>query len=131
MVDNRSYLVHESHARPITDDQTIAQKELREGKITAAQARHHRLRHVLTNCVGCVTADLDVQVREVPLVPGDGVVLCSDGLHDGVSDDDIAAIVRTAASSREACEQLVALANQRGGHDNITVIVALAREANR
>jgi protein phosphatase len=129
--DSRCYLLHEGHARPLTDDQTVAQNEVREGKITPQQALHHQLRHALTSCVGCTTADLDVQTREVPLRPGDAVALCSDGLHDRVSDDDIAAIVRTATSSREACEQLVTLANQRGGQDNITVIVAIAREAGR
>jgi protein phosphatase len=127
--DSRCYLVDEQgHARPLTADQTVTQQLLGLGQITEAQAKRHHLRHVLSSCVGCTVVQLDVQVLDVALRPGDAVVLCSDGLHDRVGDDDIGHIVRTAPGPEQACQRLVALANNRGGSDNITVIVAYVRE---
>jgi protein phosphatase len=129
--DSRCYLVREGKARQVTLDQTVVQKAVRAGLMTPEQARRSPQRHVIASCIGCTTVDLEIQVAEEPLRVGDGVVLCSDGLYDLVRDDEIASVTRTAATPRAACEQLIKLANGRGGHDNITVIVARVREGAR
>jgi PPM family protein phosphatase len=119
--DSRCYLLRAGALRQVTDDQTLPNALLREGKISAREAAEHPRRHALTSCLGW---DLEVQVCTLELRAGDKVLLCSDGLYETVPDTQIALILRRAPSPEEACRRLVDLANARGGPDNITVIVA-------
>jgi protein phosphatase len=122
--DSRSYLFRKGTLRQLTLDHTWAAELVRCGAIKPEQAVHHRFRHVVTNILGGGEADLRVDVQKVDLETGDVVLLCSDGLTDMVADEQIAAILDAEWEPRAACERLVAEANDGGGRDNITAVVA-------
>jgi protein phosphatase len=79
---------------------------------------------VITNVVGGPKAGLHAEVHRMTLEPGDTLVLCTDGLTGMVTDDQIATVVQGSTTPRAASEELVRLANERGGRDNVTVVVA-------
>jgi serine/threonine protein phosphatase PrpC len=122
--DSRAYLVRGSQARQITTDHSLVAQLVARQQITPEEARHDPRRNVVTRCVG-VGPDVDVDVVAVgePLRDGDTLVVCSDGLHGQVSDSEIAEHA-SHPSLEGACQALIALANERGGPDNITVALA-------
>ena len=97
---------------------------VKRGALTANAARHHVDRNIILRALGTrATIEVATWEQPLPVRAGDWFVLCSDGLHDAVTDEEI----RLAAESGEAaaaCESLVATARGRGGHDNITVAIA-------
>jgi protein phosphatase len=120
--DSRAYLVRAHHAHQLTRDHSWVGEMVAAGKLTAAEARRHKMRNVITRCLG---GRPDLEVPLYPrqhLAPGDVLVLCTDGLWGCVADQEIADIV-SVQDPPEAADRLVALANERGGPDNITVIV--------
>lgn len=94
--------------------------------MTPAQAATHRLRHTLTKNLGADTGDRP-DVENFTLQTGDCVLLCSDGLNEMVSDDQIAAELAHEAASQAKCETLVDLALAAGGKDNVTVVLSQYR----
>jgi serine/threonine protein phosphatase PrpC len=120
--DSRAYLVGEASVQRLTLDHSWVQEQVREGTITPEQARLSERRNVITRSIG-FQPKVEVDTGgPVELRATDIVVLCSDGLHGLVTDDDIAQIVRRHPVA-EAAERLVGLSNERGGTDNISVIV--------
>jgi protein phosphatase len=120
--DSRAYLVGEHSVQRMTRDHSWVEEQVRGGTITPEQARLSERRNVITRSVG-FQPEVEVDTGgPLALHPTDVVVLCSDGLHGLVMDDDIAQVVRTYPSA-EAAERLVGLSNERGGTDNISVIV--------
>lgn len=119
--DSRAYLVRAHQARQITTDHSLVAQLVARGQLTADEARTDPRRNVVTRSVG-VAPDIEVDVVAVgePLRHGDTLVVCSDGLHGQMSDAEIAALAE-GDSLEDACRDLVALANERGGPDNITV----------
>jgi len=124
--DSRAYLVSGGKARRLTDDHSVVGEMIRSGALTPDQAHFHPGRHAITRALGFVD-DLEVDTGTWEFGQGDAVVLCTDGLHDVVSDEEILQAVLTHAGEgpEAVCTSLVALAKQRGGPDNITVAVAL------
>src|SRR5258706_7962132 len=124
--DSRAYLVHRGRIRQLTHDHSLVGQLVRDRQLTAEQARTDPRRNVVTRSVG-IGAEVDVDAGRVPepLRGGDVLILCTDGLHGLVSDDEISAAV-TRHGLDEAADQLGQLAHQRGGPDNITVILARA-----
>jgi serine/threonine protein phosphatase PrpC len=122
--DSRCYLFHEGKLRQLTEDHTVAAEMARHGIIRHEDVRRHQWRHVVTNVLGGNTGEVQVEVHRVDLEAGDAVLLCSDGLTDMVDDDRIAAVLAAEGEPRVACERLVALANEAGGRDNVTAVVA-------
>jgi protein phosphatase len=122
--DSRCYLYRGGRLRQLTDDHTIAAELARHGVIKPEEVRRNRFRHVVTNVLGGHEADLRVDVEKIDLEPGDAVLLCSDGLTDVVTDDRIAAVLSSVPDPRAACERLVTEANDAGGPDNVTAVVA-------
>jgi serine/threonine protein phosphatase PrpC len=122
--DSRAYLYRKGSLSQLTQDHTVVADMVRRGEISPEQAGTHRLRHVITNVVGGGEVGVRAEAHMVDLQPGDGLLLCSDGLTEMVAADEIAAILSSDATPEDASKQLVALANDRGGHDNVTVIVA-------
>ncbi len=122
--DSRAYLVRDGRLRQLTEDHSLVAQLLARGQITPAEARTDPRRNVVTRSVG-VAPDLDVDVKAFPepLRPGDTILVCSDGLHGQVTEEEL---VRAASgeSLDRACRELIALANDRGGPDNITVALA-------
>lgn len=124
--DSRCYAVLDGHLRQLTQDHSLVAQLVRDGQLTPDQARSDPRRNVVTRSVGVgATVEIDAQRFESLLREGDTLLLCSDGLHGLVSDDELA---RFASEDRldDACRRAIVTANQRGGHDNITVVLARA-----
>jgi len=122
--DSRGYLLRGGALHRLTRDDTVVQQLVDTGVLAPDEAAEHELRHVVTNVVGGPTPGVAVSVHRMRLEPGDVLLLCTDGLTGMLSDERIVTILQASREPREACEQLVALANELGGTDNVTVIVA-------
>jgi len=120
--DSRAYLLHDGELRQVTEDHSLVEELVREGRLTADEAAVHPQRSIITRALG-LDPSVDVDVYPVELVPGDRLLLCSDGLSGMVQPDDIAATLRREDDPVRAAAQLVDAANQAGGEDNITVVV--------
>jgi serine/threonine protein phosphatase PrpC len=124
--DSRCYLYWDGKLRQVTRDQTVAQYLVDTGAMPPEQAARSPFNNVLSSSVGGEEAKPEVAV--VDITPrGCVVVVCSDGLTKHVRDDEIAEQLRTMSSSEQAATNLLNLALERGGSDNITIIVARAR----
>jgi serine/threonine protein phosphatase PrpC len=126
--DSRCYLLSQGELHQLTLDHTEVAEMVRLGVLSPAQAVRHPNRHVITNVLGGHEPGVRVEMHKLDLEPADVVLLCSDGLSEMVPDASIAAILEE-QEPRRACERLVAEANDRGGKDNITAIVARFEEA--
>ena len=106
----------------ITNDHSVAAEFVRMGKMTKKEIRHSLLRNQLTQALG-YSHYLSPEYHEYILSKGDNVLLCSDGLWDMLSDDEIYSIVMEGGTVKEICKNLVDRANEAGGDDNITVLL--------
>ncbi len=121
--DSRAYLVREGETVQLTRDQSLLQHLLDSGQITEEEAERSERRNVILQALGpspTVSVDLTVQ----RLRRGDALVLCSDGLSGLVRREEIGRLVAEDRNLEEVCTDLVALANGRGGPDNVTVLLA-------
>lgn len=119
--DSRAYRVGKPGISQLSRDHTLVEALMREGVLTEDEAAQHPQRHALVRAIG-IQAEVDVDVKRLePPQAGDVFVLCSDGLAR-VNEAEIRDIVR-AETPQQAAETLVQLANDRGGHDNVTVLV--------
>jgi protein phosphatase len=121
--DSRCYLFRDTALRQITSDHTWIAEQMRLGIMTEEQAKTSRFRHVITRSVG-FEPDVEIESHTLAVEPGDCVLLCSDGLSNYIDGEELQTIMR-ATWFRELPDRLVALANERGGDDNITVVVGL------
>jgi serine/threonine protein phosphatase PrpC len=121
--DSRCYLFRARQLLRLTHDHTLVEEMIRRGVLQPEEAAHHHMRHVITNSVGG-NPGVQVECHRLELEPDDTLLLCSDGLTQMVPDDRIAAVLEADHEPRTACERLVAEANEHGGKDNISVIVA-------
>lgn len=122
--DSRCYLLRDKHLHRLTQDHTLVEDMVRSGAVAPADAPKHRWRHVITSSVGGNSPEIRVDVHRLHLQAGDQVMLCSDGLTNMVSGDEIVGVLESEQRPEEACRKLVALANEKGGKDNITVVIA-------
>jgi len=122
--DSRAYLYRDGILRRLTRDHTHAQTLADAGIIRPEAVATHRLRHVLTNALGGTETEGKAEIHRLRLFDGDRVLLCSDGLHDMIDDDAIAAVLRAEPISEPACRALVTRALDAGGKDNVTVVIA-------
>lgn len=122
--DSRCYYWHDEGLQCMTRDQTLAQELVDAGVLEAAQAAESPLANVLSSALGAREARPVISTMTVRR--GCAMVLCTDGLTKHVSDEDIAEQLRTATSSEQVCRRLVDLALERGGTDNVTVVVGRA-----
>jgi serine/threonine protein phosphatase PrpC len=119
--DSRAYLVREQDIEQVTKDHSWVNEQVQAGIITEQEAREHLYRNIITRSLG-TKPDVDTDFFQRKVQQGDVLVLCCDGLSNQVEDDEIARIV-SATDPQEAVQELIDLANQRGGPDNITAIV--------
>jgi serine/threonine protein phosphatase PrpC len=120
--DCRGYLFRGTQVTRLTTDHSWVQERMAAGRLTVAEARVHPYRNVLTRAFGAENlADPDITVTR--LMPGDTIVLCSDGLWGLAEDEELAERVATAGTAETTARALVDLALSRGGHDNISCIV--------
>lgn len=121
--DSRAYLIREGHIDQISRDHSLVAEQLTAGLITAEQARQSSYRNMITRALG-YRPEVQVDIFTVPIQDNDVIVLSSDGLHGLVDDDEISQIATT-MSPEDAVQQLITMANDRGGIDNITATVAI------
>lgn len=119
--DSRAYLLRDGALRQLTTDHTVVGEYVAAGRITADEARTHPQRNMLTRALGLVP-ELDVDTFEERLVPGDRLLLCSDGLTSMLPEETVAELLR-GGDPEPAAWTLVEKANEAGGQDNITVVV--------
>lgn len=119
--DSRLYRIGTDTVEQLSSDHSVVGELVRQGGLTESEAMVHPRRNLLTQALGA-PGELEIEVGRTRAAPGDIFVLCSDGLTNLVRSDEIAAIVR-AGGVEAAPDRLIALANERGGHDNITVVV--------
>ena len=124
--DSRAYLLRGGAIEQITRDQSHVQLMVDEGKLTPEQAEHCSFRNVVLQAMGS-EPDVTVALGRLELRQRDCFILCSDGLSNKVSDDELRSIVLTSKRLDAACARMIQLAKQRGGEDNITAIVAGVR----
>jgi PPM family protein phosphatase len=122
--DSRAYLLRSGRLHRLTKDHTYAQMMVDCGKLEACDIADSGVRHILTNALGGSTENVDVDVDRLRLEDGDRLLLCSDGLSDLVDDEAMTRTLLGAPLSSDACAQLVKMALDSGGRDNVTVIVA-------
>jgi serine/threonine protein phosphatase PrpC len=128
--DSRCYLIRNGKAAQITRDHTIASEQLRLGIITAQEASEGETSHILSRSLGTeLIANIDTNDHQI--FTGDVLLLCSDGLHGPVEASEMAAICGQGQDLHLAAEKLVALANDRGGGDNISVQLIRIRGVER
>jgi protein phosphatase len=120
--DSRAYLIRDGRIEQLSDDHSLVNEQLKAGLITPEQARMSRFRHIITRSVG-FEEDVAVDTMVVPIQEGDLYVLCSDGLANLVSQTEIRDVIYD-NFLRDGPRELIALANERGGDDNITVVLA-------
>jgi len=126
--DSRAYLIRESVLMPLTSDHSWVEEQVEKGDLSAAEAREHPWRTMVTRALGGKT-DLAVDMRRKQMRDGDILLLCTDGLTSMLQETDIASLVGAANGNiEEATEALVAEANTRGGTDNITVMLLRFQE---
>jgi protein phosphatase len=126
--DSRIYRVREGEIRQISRDHTEVQALIDQRIFTPLEGKAWPRRSVITRAIG-VSPDPGLEVENGILLDGDAFVICSDGLTEHVSDSEIAKLVST-RPSQDACDHLVALSLERGGTDNVTVIVVRCQDFN-
>ncbi|MDG1087003.1 MAG: Stp1/IreP family PP2C-type Ser/Thr phosphatase [Acidimicrobiales bacterium] len=121
--DSRMYRLTGNVLEQLTEDHSLVEALVREGRITAAEAKVHPQRNIVTRALGVIE---HVEVDSFHFVPkiGDRYLLCSDGLFNEVDANTIATILATEADPEVATQKLIAAANEGGGHDNITTVIA-------
>jgi protein phosphatase len=127
--DSRCYLLREGTLHRLTRDHTLVEELVRRGLVRPDEAAKHSLRHVIVNVVGGNEAGVNVEARRVTLHPGDRLLLCSDGLTEMVPDGELQSILHLDKEPAWSCQRLIEMANNNGGKDNITVVVAHFDEA--
>ena len=120
--DSRAYRLRDGSLQQLTEDHTLVQRMVREGRLTPEEAAHHPQRSILTRALG-VEGDLDVDDLTLDLRDGDRLLLCTDGLSSMVPRARIQEILESEPDPQVASDLLVEEANGAGGDDNITVIV--------
>ncbi|MFN8018782.1 MAG: Stp1/IreP family PP2C-type Ser/Thr phosphatase [Acidimicrobiales bacterium] len=120
--DSRIYLFRDDRLLQLSRDHSLVEDLLRDGQLTEDEAKVHPKRNIITRALG-IDVDVDVDASTVIPFNGDRYLLCSDGLFGEVSDDQITSVLRRLSDPTEAADELVRLANEAGGRDNITVVV--------
>jgi PPM family protein phosphatase len=122
--DSRAYHFGKGTLRQLTRDHTMAQDLVRTGQIKPEEAHQHRQRHVLTNYVGGPYSGVQPEISTVQLEDGDFLLLCSDGLTEMVKDAEIGRVLGSGRTIDGAAKNLIDLALDAGGRDNVTVVLA-------
>lgn len=123
--DSRAYLIRGPLIQQISEDHSLVNEQIKAGMITPEEAKHSRYKNIITRSVG-FEEEVQVDVMGLVVEPEDVFLLCSDGLANMVEDQELQEVVLTAPRFEDIPQRLIDLANERGGDDNITVIVVRA-----
>lgn len=120
--DSRAYMLRDRALHQLTKDHSLVAKMVERGRITEEEARNHPHSNILLRTVG-TERDVDIDVFRVDVLPGDKVMMCSDGLWGEVEDQDLESIMNTYGDPRIAARELVRAAHHGGGKDNVTLMI--------
>ncbi len=120
--DSRAYLVRGDLIQQISEDHSLVNEQIKAGMITPEEAKHSRYKNIITRSVG-FEEEVQVDVMGLLTEPNDHFILCSDGLANLVDDKEIRETIMSVSDLKDAPKRLIEMANERGGDDNITVIV--------
>lgn len=120
--DSRAYHIGKGMIRQITKDHTMVQYLIETGELTPEEAKDHPKKHLITRAVG-VEESVSVDYNETELKKGDKVLICSDGLSNLVTEEEILSVVNKNNAVSDAVDILINLANERGGNDNVTIVI--------
>ncbi len=121
--DSRAYLIKDGFIKLLTRDHSLIEQLVQSGQVKPEDAPNHPKRHVLTRALGTV-ADPEIDLTELEVETGAALVFCTDGLTNMVSADEILALYLELPNPERLAQALIDLANERGGFDNITVVIA-------
>jgi protein phosphatase len=124
--DSRIYLIRQGSIQQLTQDHSLVMERVRQGYITLEEAAQSPEKNVILRALGSDDA-LDADIEDLVLLPGDTLVMCSDGLTKYVEDQEILKTVSSASSLERICDALIEMARGRGGDDNITCLVMKAK----
>src|SRR5450432_668380 len=128
--DSRCYLIRHRHAEALTRDHTVTNEQVRMGLLSSREAAESETRHLLSRSLGNAMF-VNVDTRDHQVLPGDVLLLCSDGLHGAVTAGEMADVVFAHNNLEEAVGQLVDVANRKDGSDNISVQLIRIRSVER
>lgn len=120
--DSRGYLLRDHVFSQVTEDHSLVNELIKRGELSRQAARVHPKKNVITRSLGIEKA-VQIDTHYLELTDNDMLLLCSDGLTDMVNDDQIQAVLENEAALQDKCDQLVKLANDAGGLDNISVVL--------
>ncbi|MBZ4652764.1 MAG: protein serine/threonine phosphatase [Peptococcaceae bacterium] len=120
--DSRAYLYRDQALTLLTQDHSLVNELLQKGGITVEEAQYHPQRNILTRALGTQVLP-QIDFTTTPALPGDMLLLCTDGLSNHVSDQEIKTVLSEESNLKEKVKHLVNLALERGGNDNITVVL--------
>ncbi|MBW1605630.1 Stp1/IreP family PP2C-type Ser/Thr phosphatase [Lactobacillus sp. Sy-1] len=124
--DSRGYLLRNNQLTQLTEDHSYVNELIKAGKISKQDAANYPYKNVIVRSLG-ISSNAEPAISDGSINPADQFLLCSDGLTDLVSESVIQLIMQSSRSTQEKCQQLVTLANQNGGSDNITVLIIEAQ----
>jgi len=127
--DSRMYQFHNKTLFTVTTDHSLVEQLVLAGAITKDEARVHPQRNIITRAMG-VSSTVDVDLFERIWTPGDILMICSDGLHGSVEEEDIITVLSSGRSLESMCDVLIQLALDNGGTDNITLILIRFEEGD-
>tara|TARA_Y100001936_G_scaffold249143_1_gene298681 strand:+ start:2111 stop:2932 length:822 start_codon:yes stop_codon:yes gene_type:complete len=120
--DSRAYVVSNDEIRRVTKDHSYVQGLIDQGEITEEESREHPQKNVITKALG-ISASIDSDTMKLKLAPDENLLLCCDGVIAHLTDDDIKNTIMSSSDPQTACQKIVDLANDRGGTDNISLII--------
>jgi protein phosphatase len=120
--DSRVYLLRNSLLKQLTSDHSLVAEQIRKGMIEADQARVSRHRNIITRALGH-EIEVQVDLTELELEPGDRLLICSDGLNGMLTEEEITALILARNTPEAACRELIEQANAAGGRDNVTALI--------
>jgi protein phosphatase len=121
--DSRAYLYRDGRLRRLTRDHTLSPSMIDAGIVEEGSPAERQSRHILTNCLGGPHSGLEVDVDHHRLATGDCLLLCTDGLTQHVEDAEMVSVLERHPVPEDACRDLVDLALERGGKDNVTAVL--------
>jgi protein phosphatase len=121
--DSRAYMIRDGGMTQLTEDHSYVADLINAGTLTKSEAREHPRKNMITRALGA-GPEADPDFYHFEIEPGDKVLLCSDGLHGALTDDEICEALEGESDLNNLCKKLVQAANDKGGHDNITVVCA-------
>lgn len=127
--DSRAYLIRSGNIDQLTDDHSMVNEQVKRNMITKEEADQSEIKNILTKALG-ISAETEADVSELTMFGDDILLLCTDGLSNMINDTDIADIIFRSHGPDDACNALIATANENGGKDNITAAIGYIKKRN-